>query len=217
MSSRKNPAESPPDRFFQPRSDRVPIVAIGGSAGSIDCLKEFFSIMPDPCGLAFIVVLHLSPQHESRLPEIFERRSNLRFLHATEGQNVEADTVYIIPSGAVIRIRQGRLQVSPIQLQPGTRTVVDIFFQSLAEDGCGRVAAVILSGADSDGAAGLKRIKECGGLTVVQEPFEARHPEMPRAAIATGAVDVVLPLAKIPYRLLAYFGKALTAKRKNLA
>jgi len=187
--------------------EQPPLVAIGGSAGSLDALMEFFTRMPGDCGLSFIVVLHLLPLHDSNLPEVLQRHSALRFLHARNNQTIQADHVYVIPPGRVLGLLDGRLQVAPLPPKRGVRTVIEVLFNSLAKQGSARIAGIVLSGADSDGAAGLMHIHQSGGLTLAQDPAEAACDVMPRAAMATGCVDDVLRVAQMPARLLAHFRK----------
>ena len=192
-----------PSRGYQ----LTPTVGLGGSAGAIAALQNFFRAVPAEPGLAFVVVMHLSPEHESTLAELVQRWTKLRVVQARESQPVEVDTVYVIPPGKNIATMDSRLVLTPLQpLARGRHVAVDLFFRTLA-DTCGpHAAAVVLSGADGDGAIGIKRIKERGGLTVAQDPLDCEHATMPRAAIDTGMVDWVLPAAEIPARLLQYFG-----------
>ena len=176
------------------RGDGVlPIVGLGGSAGGIAALQEFFAVMPVDSGLAFVVILHLSPHHESTLAEMFQRSTAMPVVAATDGVAVEPNSVYLIPPGKFLASVDGHLSLTDAQEPRGRRVAVDYFFRTLAETHGAQSLAVVLSGAGGDGALGLKRVKELGGLTIAQDPDEAEHPDMPRAAIATGVVDWVLP------------------------
>lgn len=161
--------------------------------------------------MAFVVILHLSPDHVSTLPEMFQRCTTMRVVAATDGAKVEANCVYVIPPGKLLSAAEGGLRLSDAENPVGRRTAVDIFFRALADTHGASAVAIVLSGADSDGAIGIKRIKEHGGLTIAQDPDEAEHSSMPRSAIATGMVDWVLQVKEMPARLLAYRarGKAL--------
>jgi PAS domain S-box-containing protein len=194
----------------QPHANKIsgapPLVALGGSAGSLDAILHFFSVMPENCGLSFVVVLHLPPNQDSNLPELIERRSRLKAIHARHDVAIEANHVYVIPPGRLLRVKGTRLELTNLELPQGVRSVVDILFNSIA-DQCGpRAAAVVLSGADSDGAAGMQRIKLAGGRTLAQDPDEAPYSGMPQAAIATGCVDAIVPTADLPGRILDHFG-----------
>ncbi|UTY57194.1 chemotaxis protein CheB [Massilia sp. erpn] len=190
-----------------------PLVAIGGSAGSLDALIQFFEVLPDGCGIAFIVVVHLAPNEESLLPELLQRRCALRVIPARHNQHILANHVYVIPPGRILTRQQDRLQVAPLDLQLGRVAVIDVLFESLAASDHWPLAGILLSGADSDGAAGLQQIKHAGGLTLVQNPDEAAQEAMPRAAIDSGCADVVLSVAEMPARLLSRFGISATLRR----
>jgi two-component system CheB/CheR fusion protein len=186
----------------------TPLVGLGGSAGAIPALQTLLRAFPADCGLAFVVVMHLSPEHESMLPELLQRCTTMPVLQATASQPVKAGCVYVIPPAKAIRAVNGNLELADDLLTPrGRHVAIDLFFRTLADTHGPHAAAVVLSGADGDGAIGIKRIKERGGLTVAQDPDEAEHSSMPRSAIATGMVDWVLPVAEIAPRLLQYFAQ----------
>lgn len=183
----------------------TPIVGLGGSAGGIPALAEFFQAMPPDSGLVFVVVLHLSAEHESTLAAVLGRHTAMPVTQAEDGTTVAANHVYIIPPGKYLSSADGQLRLTPLQPEYGKRMAVDVFFRTLADTHGAHAAAVVLSGGDGDGASGLKRVKERGGLTVAQDPEEAEHEGMPRSAIETGMVDWVLKTREMPGRLLAYF------------
>jgi two-component system CheB/CheR fusion protein len=176
-----------PTRGYQ----MTPMVGLGGSAGSIPALQAFFKSMEPDGGMIFVVVLHLAPEFESTLPELLQRHTSMRVVQAEDGVSVQADSVYVIPPGKHITSVDGHLRLTDIQPERGKRVAVDLFFRSLADTHGPHATAIVLSGADGDGALGIKRIKERGGLTIAQDPDEAQHGGMPRAAIATGMVDWV--------------------------
>jgi two-component system CheB/CheR fusion protein len=182
----------------------TPMVALGGSAGSVQALAEFFQAMPANTGMVFVVILHLSPTHESAMAGLLGRSTTMPVVQAQDGQKVEPDHVYVIPPGKYLTTVDGHLQLVELKSERGKRVAVDLFFRSLADTHGPHAAAVVLSGADGDGAIGIKRIKERGGLTIAQDPDEAEHPAMPRASINTGMVDWVLSVADMPKRLLEY-------------
>ncbi|HXD07856.1 MAG TPA: CheR family methyltransferase, partial [Burkholderiaceae bacterium] len=186
---------------------KTPLVGLGGSAGAIAALQAFFNAMPPDSGQAFVVIIHLSPEHESTLAEILQRCTTMPVNQVSEKVKVEANSVYVIPPGKLIKTLDGSLiLVDEPAIPRGRRHMaVDHFFRTLADTHGPHAAGVVLSGADSDGAIGIKRIKERGGLTVAQDPQEAEHASMPRAAIATGMVDWVLPVAEMGPQLLRYF------------
>jgi two-component system CheB/CheR fusion protein len=191
-----------PSRGYQ----MTPLVGLGGSAGAIPALQAFFHAMPADSGQAFVVILHLSPEHESTLPEILQRCTSMPVTQVNASVRVAPNTVYVIPPGKLIKTLNGSLTLADEPASPrGRHVTVDHFFRTLADTHGPHAAAIVLSGADGDGAIGIKRIKERGGLTVAQDPQEAEHASMPRTSIATGMVDWVLPVADMGPRLLQYF------------
>ena len=190
-----------PTRGYQ----QTPTVGLGGSAGGIQALGAFFDAMPPDAGFVYVVVLHLSPGHDSILDELIARHTAMPVLQAVDGTRAEADHVYVIPPGKHLTMVDGHLRLSELEPERGRRVAVDLFFRSLADTHGPHAVAVVLSGGDSDGSIGLRRIKERGGLTVVQDPGEAEQDGMPHAAIATGMVDWVLRVADMPARIRRYF------------
>ena len=182
----------------------VPVVGLGGSAGSIQALRTFFERMPADSGLAFVVVLHLSPEHESTLASLLQYATRMPVVQATEPLMVAPNCVYVIPPAKSLSMTDGHLRLFDLEPRRGKHVVVDLFFRALADTHGPNGVAVVLSGADGDGAIGLRRMKERGGLTVAQEPGEAEYDSVPRAAVATGMVDWVLPVADMPPRLLEF-------------
>jgi len=205
------PAEAvdPGERLDEviPRRDRPmqPVIGLGGSAGSFSALRAFFSALPADSGLAFVVVVHLPPDRESHLAALLQGATPMPVLQVREAVRVEPNRVYVIPPAKQLSMADGQLRLSELSAERGRRAAVDLFFRTLADSHGPQGTAIVLSGADHDGAIGLKRVKERGGLTLAQEPSEAEHDGMPRAAIATGMVDWVLPVADMPGRLLAYY------------
>ena len=183
---------------------RLPVVALGGSAGSIQALKAFFAALPPATGMAYVVILHLSPEHESTLPGLLQSSCPLRVKAVEDGERLQPDHVYVIPPRKYLTAIGGHLRLSPLESERGKRVAVDVFFRTLADSHGAHAIAVVLSGADGDGAIGIKRVKERGGLTIAQDPDEAEHEGMPRSAIATGMVDWVLRVADMPARILSY-------------
>ncbi len=189
-----------PTRGYQ----MLPMVGLGGSAGGIEALQNFFTAMPLDSGMVFVVIMHLSPEHESTLPALIQRATKMKVQEAQDGERVEPNCVYVIPPGKHLSAIDGHLRLVDILPVRGRRVAVDLFFRSLADTHGPHAAAIILSGADGDGAIGIKRIKERGGLTIAQDPDEAGHSGMPRAAIGTGMVDWVLRVEQMPQHLLDY-------------
>jgi len=169
----------------------VPVVGIGSSAGGLEALRDLFSTAVLPTGLAFVVVQHLDPHHESMLAQLIARHTSLKVLQCEGGELLEAEFVYIIPPGHGLSIREGRLELAPFTQPRGLRRPIDDFFISLANDQHAKAACVILSGTGADGTTGLRAVKENGGLCVVQEPETAKYDGMPTSAVSTGLVDYI--------------------------
>ncbi len=192
-------------RRSKPSADEADlfVVGIGASAGGFDALKRFFRVVPAGSGCAFVVVMHLGPAQESALPQLLKAHTVQEVLEARDGMEVLPDHVHLIPPGSTLTIRNRVLQVAAAA-ERRTGTTVDLFLRSLAEDRQEKAIGVILSGNGSDGAAGVKEIKARGGLTLAQEPETAEFDSMPRAAVATGQVDLVLPAEQLPEAILRY-------------
>jgi two-component system CheB/CheR fusion protein len=191
-----------PTRGYQ----MAPLVGLGGSAGAIPALQAFFQKMPADSGQAFVVVLHLLPEQESMLAQVLQHCTSMPVVQVHDRERVAPNHVYVIPPGKAIKALENYLMLTGDSLSPrGKHVAVDLFFRTLADTYGPHAAAVVLSGADGDGAIGIKRIKERGGLTVAQDPGECEHATMPRAAIGTGMIDWVLPVADMAPRLVQYF------------
>jgi two-component system CheB/CheR fusion protein len=184
------------------------IVGIGASAGGLKALQQFFQHMPNDSGLAFVIILHLSPEHESNLAALLQHHTAMPVTQVTEATPVERNHVYVIPPTSHLELADDTLQLSQPQRLHGQHVAIDLFFRTLAKTHGPNAAAVVLSGTGSDGTNGLKRVKELGGVTFAQDPQDAEYDSMPLSAIATGLVDYVLPVAAMPDQLLAYAGNA---------
>ncbi len=181
------------------------IAGIGGSAGSIPAFQTFFRNVPPPgSGIAYVVILHLSPEYESRLAEVLQNATSIPVTQVLEPVRVVPDHVYVIPPNRSLAMQDGMLVPSAVTSFEERRAPIDIFFRTLADTHDSRAVCVILSGSGADGSMGLRRVKEYNGLVLVQDPEEAEFKEMPRKSIATGLVDFVLPTAAMPSRILAY-------------
>jgi two-component system CheB/CheR fusion protein len=183
-------------------TDPLSIVGIGASAGGLAALKVFFSKVPKDTGFAFVVVVHLSPEHKSHLAELLQPHVGMPVQQVNETLKLEPNRVYVIPPGANLDTIDTHLRLSELEELRQERAPIDHFFRTLAATHDGEAIGVILTGTGSDGTLGIKEIKERGGVTIVQDPKEAEYDGMPQSAIATGLVDLVLPLAKIPKALV---------------
>ena len=188
----------------KPGSDDFLIVGIGASAGGIQALQEFFKNVPADSGMAYVIILHLSPDHDSKLAEVLQRVSQIPVWQVTEKIQIMPNHVYVIPPSRHLTVQNSHIIVSQNLKMEDRHAPVDLFFRTLADEMGARAICVVLSGTGANGSMGLKRIKERGGTTFVQNPREAEFNEMPRNAIATDLVDEVLPVADIPGRILMY-------------
>jgi len=178
------------------------VCGIGASAGGIEALQQFFTSVRDDLGLAYVVVVHLAPDHKSELPAIIARWTTMPVVQVADHETAKLSPnhVYVIAPDRKLEITDSSVGASKFEQPRGHRAVIDLFFRSLAQihgDGF----AVILSGTGSDGAMGAKAVKGSGGLVLVQDPDEAAHGDMPGAVIATGIADVVLPVRELTARL----------------
>lgn len=180
------------------------IVGIGASAGGLDACRRLVESVPASNDMTFIFVQHLDPTHESLMVELLATHTTMAVQQAADGMRIERDHLYVIPPGTYLSVGGGALHLSEPQARHGARLPFDFLLRSLAEEYGERTVCVILSGTGADGSLGLKAVKENGGLVIAQDPDEAAYDGMPRNAILTGAVDLVLPLAKISNALAKY-------------
>jgi len=181
-----------------------PIVGLGASAGGLEALEAFFSNMPHDSGIGFVIIQHLSPRHKSVMAGLLAKDTQMKVLEIKDGMKVKPDHVYLNPPSKDVTLINGVLQLMDPVKTGGINLPIDSFFRSMAEEMGEKAICVILSGTASDGAMGLKAVKGEGGLVMVQDPASAKYDGMPRSAIATGMVDFILPVEKIPAELVKY-------------
>ena len=194
-----------------------PIVGIGASAGGLAALATLLENLPAAPGMAFIIVFHLPADQHSNADRVLQGSTRLPVVQVRHATLVLPDQVYVIPPARSLKMEDGYLVLYELDRTPGDPATIDGFFGTLAMAHRGHAIGVILSGLGSDGTAGLARIREQGGTTLVQSPADAEHPGMPQSAIDAGMADVVLPAADIPARLaaLAARGGATGASRTH--
>ncbi|MGN6453143.1 MAG: chemotaxis protein CheB, partial [Steroidobacteraceae bacterium] len=180
------------------------VVGVGASAGGLEAMRAFFSRMPAKPGFACVVVVHLSPEHESHLVQMLQPYTQMPVYQVVKTTMLEPDRVYVIPPNANLNSIDTHLRLTQLEGRRIKRAPIDHFLRTLAQTHAERAIGVILSGAGSDGALGIRQIKEYGGLTIAQDPREAEYASMPEAAIATGTVDLVLPLRDIAEEITSY-------------
>ena len=192
-------------KLRKPPAASTMIVGIGASAGGLEAFKTFFTHMPADSELAFVLVQHLAPDHNSLLAELIGRSTSMPVLEATHGMRVKARHVYVIPPNTTLTIADGVLQVCKPAPPREHRWPINTFFTSLAEDQGDCAVCVVLAGTGNDGAQGLRAVKDHGGLALAQSGYgDEAMTGMPANAVATGLVDAVMPVAEMPARLLAY-------------
>ena len=183
-----------------------PVVGIGASAGGIPAMEGFFRGLESDCGMAFVIVTHLNPDHESLLHEVIGRYTNMPVKIAADGLEIEPSTVYVLPNNAILSVEDGRLRTRRPNPAHRERKPIDIFFSALAKDRGEHAVGIVLSGGDSDGTLGVKAIKEYGGLTLAQVPDSSgpRNPDMPQSAIASGLIDIAVPAEQMGEKLVQF-------------
>jgi two-component system, chemotaxis family, CheB/CheR fusion protein len=191
------------------------VVGIGASAGGLEACRKLIDGLSAGTGMAFILVQHLDPTHESMMVGLLAGHTSMTVRQATDGMRIERDQLYVIPPGTYLSAGNGALRVSHPKPRHGARLPFDFLLHSLATEFGANAICVILSGTGADGSVGLKAVKENGGLVIAQDPDEAGYDGMPRNAIMTGAVDLVLPAAQIPDALVKYQRRITFARKRN--
>ncbi|XZE19755.1 chemotaxis protein CheB [Pirellulaceae bacterium SH449] len=218
--SRSNEDESPLNvnsealQSLEPKSRKIntdgempkpfPIVGIVASAGGLDAFKKFFLSMPTDSGMAFVLVPHLDPSHDSLMVELLSKYTSMPVVEAEHGMSVLTNRVYIIPPQSFLAISDARLQLSQPPKDRRWQTSIDFFLRSLAQNHGERAIGIVLSGTGSHGALGVREIKLAGGMVIAQEPESAEYDQMPKSAIDTGVVDCVLPPEQMPAALISF-------------
>lgn len=197
------PVEVGPEES-KPLRPGPPVAGIGASAGGLDAFKRFFTAAPADSGVAYVLIPHLDPKHESLMAQLLTRYTRMPVAEAENGVQVEANHVYIIPANKYMTIADGILRLSGPVSRSGPQTSIDLFLRSLGEDKQEKAIGIVLSGTGAHGALGLKAVKAAGGLAMVQDPETTEYPAMPRSAIATGLADFILPVEQMPEALINY-------------
>jgi len=198
MSKRSN------DSAKLQKSRSFPIVCLGGSAGAFPAFEKFFTHMPSDSGMAFVIVMHLDPNHKGQIAELIKNYTSIPVHEAIDGVQIEADHVYIIPPNKDMGIHNRKLLLLNIPKPNNFRQPIDYFLQSLAEDRWNKAVAIIFSGMGSDGETGVRMIKEKLGMVMVQDPETAQYSSMPMASIGTNLADYVLAPEEMPIKLIQY-------------
>jgi two-component system, chemotaxis family, CheB/CheR fusion protein len=204
MENRASPTSPPASEEHVGALLGFHVVAIGASAGGLEALETLFEHMPARTGMAFVVLQHLSPDFESHMDELLGRKTTIPVNRVTNGMQVEPDAIYLIPPRKEMIISGGRLLLTEKDPDRGLTLPIDVFFRSLANDQGRFSVGVVLSGTGSDGSRGIRAIHEAGGLVLCQTGESAKFDGMPRAAVHTGVVDVVMTPREMPQALVSH-------------
>ncbi|MGV8879695.1 MAG: CheR family methyltransferase [Sphingobacteriaceae bacterium] len=186
------------------KSKSFPIVGLGGSAGSFHSFESFFMHMPADSGMAFIIIMHLDPNHKGHITELIQNFTPMPVMEVIDGMQIESNHVYVIPPNKDMGIHNRKLMLLKPDKAHGHRQPINYFLQRLAEDQCSKAVGIIFSGMGSDGESGVRMIKEKLGMVMVQDPATSHFNSMPLASIGTNMVDYVLAPAEMPVRLIQY-------------
>src|SRR5580698_10334146 len=178
-----------------------PVVCVGGSAGGLDAYTRLLRHLPSDMGVAIVIVNHLRTV-ATLLHEILPRYTEMPVDLLTERLLIQPNLVFIIPEQRDLHVLDGEFRLKPISKPRGWPDVITVFLRSLTQNWDGKLIAVIVSGYDGDGAAALCGIREVGGITIAQELETAAQPDMPKSAIATGCIDLILSPEEIAREII---------------
>ena len=181
------------DRIHAEHDGRRDLVVIGASAGGVEVLTRVVRGLPADLRAAVCIVLHIAPGSPSMLAHILGRAGRLPCRSAQDGERLRQGVILVAPPDHHLVIEDGHVRVTVDPRENGHRPSIDVLFRSAAAALESRVVGVVLSGTRNDGSAGLALIKASGGATIVQDPKEAMYPGMPASAIASMAVDAIVP------------------------
>jgi two-component system CheB/CheR fusion protein len=192
-------------------------VGIGASAGGLEAMQKLFPAIAKDSGMAYVVVTHQMQEHENLLTELIGKMTSLTVVTAHDAMRIEKNTVYVTPPGSNIELKENKLFLSELIVSPGSPPLpIDFFFRSLAQEMKAQAIAIILSGMGSDGTIGQQAVKAAFGISMVQDPRQAKFDSMPKSAIAGGLADYVLPVEAMPAQLMAYSLSFHEAKNEDI-
>jgi len=186
------------------KSRSFPIVCLGGSAGAFAAFEKFFTHMPSDSGMAFVIVMHLDPNHKGQIADLISNYTAIPVHEAADGVQIQPDHIYVIPPNKDMGIHNRKLLLLNVAKPNGYRQPIDYFLQSLADDQWNKAVGIIFSGMGSDGETGVRMIKEKLGMVMVQDPETAQYNSMPLASIGTNLADYVLMPEEMPIKLIQY-------------
>lgn len=188
------------------------VVVIGASAGGVEALRQLVAGLPSNFPATVCVVLHVQASNVSRLPAILSQAGSLPARHPTDGTPIRKGQIYVAPPDQHLLLKDGHIQLSAGPRENRSRPAINPLFRSAAHAYGSRVIGVLLSGVLDDGTAGLWEIKQRGGTTIVQDPADARHPDMPRNALEQVPIDHVMPVRGIAALLSDLVGHPITVQ-----
>ena len=191
-------------------------VGVGASAGGLEALQLLLRNLPTETGACFIIVQHLSPDFKSMMLELLSKHTSMELINVKDTLAVKSNTIYLIPPKRNMKIIQGQLLLSDKVPESGLNLPIDIFFRSLAEDQQHKAIGIVLSGTGSDGSRGIKTLKEAGALTIVQDPESAKFDGMPKSALNTGVIDLIVRPEEIGAKLDSYIQHPLVSGAESL-
>jgi two-component system, chemotaxis family, protein-glutamate methylesterase/glutaminase len=191
------------------------IIVIGASAGGLRAFEMLVSQLPDDFSAAIFIVWHVSPDYPSLLPQILARCTRMPVAHAGNGEPIRAGCIYVAPPDHHLLIEPNMVRLSRGPKENRFRPAIDVLFRSAAHVYGSRVIGIVLTGSLDDGAAGLYSIKERGGIAIVQDPLDAMHPSMPRAALRAVAVDYCVSISAMGALLVDLVNKAIPAQEEK--
>jgi two-component system chemotaxis response regulator CheB len=191
-------------------------IVIGVSAGGLRALQQILSVLPEDFPVPIAIVQHMAPDSNDYLSESLNRKCRIAVKQAEEKESLRPGTAYIAPANYHLMIERDLTFSLSIDARVNfARPAVDVLFETAAEAYGDTLLGVILTGANSDGARGLKKIKECGGMALVQDPLSAESSMMPEAALETAEVDMVAPLEEIGPLLVSLFTQVPCGQRRG--
>ena len=195
--------EQEQNNILKPTGSAFEIVAIAASAGGLNALSHVLSVLPQDFPAAIVIVQHLDPRHRSLLSSIISRRTPLTVREARDGDSINKGTVLTAPPDKHLLVNSdGTISLTQTELVHFVRPSADLMFESVAASYKEKAIAVMLTGSGRDGAMGVKAIENMGGTVIAQDESTCEFFGMPGAAIATGAVDFILPLDEIAPALI---------------
>jgi len=176
---------------------QVDLIVIGCSLGGMHALRKIFGSLPKEFCIPIAIVQHRHKASNENLPAFFRRTTQLRVVDVEDKQWIKPGFVYLAPANYQLLVERGAFSLSVDDTVGLSRPSIDVLFESAAYAYRENLIAVVLTGANADGARGVQQIKRCGGFVIAQDPLTAEAPAMPQAAVDTGRVDRILPLEQI--------------------